>query len=124
MWLSASTSWAQRLSMIFTGPWPKMSRWKMSDRLAWGSTENTKTFCPRLASHHPVAAENVVFPSPPLPPNMMYRRSGCSSNVLASEVAPARMDSAMSEHRVRDVFLPQHPPLPRGDLRRDVWEQS
>jgi len=58
------------LSTISTGPLPKMSRWKMSERLAWGSTENTSTLFPRRASHQAVAAENVVFPSPPLPPNM------------------------------------------------------
>ena len=31
-----------------------------------------------LAGQAAVAAENVVLPSPPFPPNMMYRRSGCS----------------------------------------------
>jgi hypothetical protein len=71
MWLSASISWAQRLSATFTGPLPKMSRWKMSVREAWGSTEKTRTFFPWLASHQAVAAEKVVLPSPPLPPNMM-----------------------------------------------------
>ena len=71
MWLSASISCAHRLSMILTGPLPKMSRWKMSVSEAWGSTENTSTFLPCFASQYAVAAENVVLPSPPLPPNMM-----------------------------------------------------
>ena len=71
MWLSASISCAQRFSMIFTGPFPKMSFWKMSVREACGSTEKTRTFFPCDASHQAVAAENVVLPSPPLPPNMM-----------------------------------------------------
>ena len=36
--------------MIWTGPLPKMSFWKMSVRLAWGSTEKTSTLLPGLAS--------------------------------------------------------------------------
>ncbi len=36
--------------MILTGPLPKMSFWKMSDRLACGSTEKTSTFLPCEAS--------------------------------------------------------------------------
>jgi hypothetical protein len=70
MWASASISWAHRLPVICTGPCPKMSRSKMSDRLAWGSTENTSTRWPCSASQYPVAAENVVLPRPPLPPNI------------------------------------------------------
>jgi len=31
-----------------------------------------------------VAAEKVVFPNPPFPPNMMYRRSGNFSNISAN----------------------------------------
>ena len=36
--------------MIWTGPLPKMSRWKMSERLAWGSTEKTSTRLPLRAN--------------------------------------------------------------------------
>ncbi len=50
MWLSASISCAQRFSMILTGPFPKMSFWKMSVREACGSTEKTRTFLPWDAS--------------------------------------------------------------------------
>jgi len=57
--------------MIETGPLPKMSRWKISDRLACGSTEKSRTFFPWLASQKAAVADRVVFPSPPLPPNMM-----------------------------------------------------
>ena len=57
--------------MIFTGPLPKMSFWKMSLSEACGSTEKTSTLCPCCASQKAVAAEKVVFPRPPLPPNMM-----------------------------------------------------
>jgi hypothetical protein len=56
--------------MIFTGPLPKMSCWKMSERLAWGSTENTSTLWPCRASQNAAAAEKVVLPRPPLPPNI------------------------------------------------------
>jgi hypothetical protein len=57
--------------MIGTGPRPKMSRSKMSERLACGSTEKSSTRLPWLASQKALVAESVVFPSPPLPPNMM-----------------------------------------------------
>jgi hypothetical protein len=50
--------------VISTGPLPKMSRLKMSVSEACGSTENTSTFLPWLASQYAVAAENVVLPSP------------------------------------------------------------
>src|SRR6266545_3879306 len=99
---SASISWAHRLSTIWTWPLPKISCWKMSERLAWGSTENTSTLLPCRASHQAVAAENVVFPSPPLPPNMTVRGS---------------------EDGVGDILLPQHPSLPRRDLRDHVGRQ-
>jgi hypothetical protein len=47
-----------------------MSFSKMSVSEACGSTEKTSTFFPCFASHQAVAAEKVVFPSPPLPPNI------------------------------------------------------
>ncbi len=71
--------------MIGTGPLPKMSRWKMSERLAWGSTEKRSTRLPCRASQKALVAESVVLPSPPLPPNMMYRRSGWLSNTVRSD---------------------------------------
>src|SRR6266508_2988686 len=137
MWRSASISCAHRFSMIFTGPLPKMSCWKMSDRLAWGSTENTSTLWPRRANQEAVAAENVVFPSPPLPPNITYRRSGCCSKNAAKEVwpsfgvssEPAASDSGpwvipwLLEDGVGNVPLPQHAPLPCGDLRDHERQQ-
>src|ERR671919_154421 len=137
MCLSASISCAHRLSMIFTGPCPKMSRSKMSDRLACGSTEKTRTLWPCCASQNAAAAENVVLPSPPFPPNITYRRFGCSRNTAASEPAPSVCGSAppdvspcvsialpSSEHRVGQVLLAQHPALPRRDLRYDVGQQA
>src|SRR3989442_7477959 len=74
--------------MIDTGPLPKISRSKMSDRLAGGSTEKRSTRFPWLASQKALVAESVVFPSPPLPPNMMYRRSGWLSNTALSDMRP------------------------------------
>ncbi len=75
--------------MICTGPLPKMSRLKISVSDAWGSTENTSTFLPWLASQYAAAAEKVVLPTPPPPPNMMYRRSGCCRNMsLKPIIAP------------------------------------
>src|SRR2546422_6077825 len=138
MWRSASISCAQRLSMIFTAPLPKMSCWKMSDRLACGSTEKTSTRLPCWASQKAVAAENVVLPRPPLPPNMTYRRSGCARKTPASDpasgamVGATRVESRVGvaiptspclEHRVREVLLAEHPTLPRGDLGDRVREE-
>src|SRR5712692_2717420 len=117
---SASTSWAQRFCMIGTGPLPKMSFWKMSERLAWGSTEKRSTRLPWLASQKALVAESVVLPSPPLPPNMMYRRSGWLSNTARSDMGgPARP----SAQHVRDVALAEHPALPTGDLRGHVRQE-
>jgi hypothetical protein len=47
-----------------------MSRWKMSERLACGSTEKSRTRLPWLASQNALVAESVVLPRPPLPPNI------------------------------------------------------
>src|ERR671914_1851691 len=131
---SASISCAHRLSMTCTGPLPKMSRWNMSERLAWGSTLKTRTRLPCCASQKPVAALKVVLPRPPLPPNITYRRSGCSRKKSASDSVPVASVGAVatgrsvvvigSEHRVREVLLPQHASLPGADLRHDVGEQA
>ena len=51
-----------------------------------GSTENTSTFLPWLASQYAAAAEKVVLPTPPPPPNMMYRRSGCCRNTSLNPI--------------------------------------
>jgi hypothetical protein len=53
-------------------PLPKMSFWNMSESDACGSTEKTRTLCPCRARWYAAAAEKVVLPSPPLPPNMTY----------------------------------------------------
>src|SRR6266480_1308384 len=145
---SASTSCAQRFSMIGTGPLPKMSRWKMSERLACGSTEKRRTRLPWRASQKALVAERVVFPSPPLPPNMTYRRSGWLSNTCLSDMtspfyrvrapglsprphpaattqgdpASARSEVVSTED-VGHVALAQHPALPARDLRRHVGQE-
>src|SRR5437667_5679318 len=113
---SASTSCAQRFFMIGTGPLPKMSRWKMSERLACGSTENKSTRLPWLASQKALVAERVVFPSPPLPPNMMYRRSGWLSKTALS-------DMALLAQYVGDVAFAKHAAFPSRDLRSHVRQE-
>src|SRR5574341_576030 len=120
----------------------------MSDRLACGSTEKRSTRLPWLASQKALVAESVVLPSPPLPPNMMYRRSGWLSNTVLSDIAPpiywvrapglspcphpaATLRSALSGARsgalspedVGDVALAKHAALPAGDLRRHVGQE-
>src|SRR2546429_231394 len=134
--------------MIGTGPLPKMSRWKMSERLACGSTEKRRTRLPWRASQKALVAERVVFPSPPLPPNMTYRRSGWLSNTCLSDMTspfyrvrapglsprphpaattqgdPARARSeVVSTEDVGHVALAQHPALPARDLRRHVGQE-
>src|ERR1051326_5008116 len=71
----------------------------MSERLAWGSTEKTRTFLPCSANQNPVAAEKAVLPSPPLTPN----------NNLAK--------------RICNIALAEHASLPCADLRHDVGQQ-
>src|SRR5713226_6632953 len=104
--------------MIETGPLPKISRRKMSERLACGSTENSRTFFPWRASQNAHVADSVVFPKPPLPPNMIYRRSGWLSNTSRND-----MGCGGSAQGVGDVFLAQHAPFPRGDLRGHVRQK-
>src|SRR5207302_5527812 len=96
----------------------------MSDSDAWGSTEKTSTLWPFRARWYAVAAENVVFPSPPFPPNMMYRRSGLSVNIRVREISATFGRGSGSSEGVRQILLAKHPPLPRRDLGDDVREQA
>src|SRR5712692_477751 len=111
---SASISWAHKLSLILTAPLPKISCWKISLKLACGSTENTSTFLPCSASQYPVAAEKVVLPSPPLPPNITYGR----------EVICCESKLTLLAEGVGDVALAQHAALPGADLGDDVREEA
>src|SRR5712691_11100753 len=89
----------------------------MSERLACGSTENRSTRLPWLASQKALVAERVVFPSPPLPPNMMYRRSGWLSKTALSDMA-----SSLAQY-VGDVAFAKHAAFPSRDLRSHMGQE-
>src|SRR5690349_6103867 len=84
-----------------------MRCWKMSEVECAGSVETSSTRRPRSLAASAKAAEQVVFPTPPLPPKKTTRRSRRVSKLTSGSAARHRAD-----RRVVDA----HPLVPGVEL--------